>query len=365
MVSPRRGLISIRFIVPLALASLALALAPSQANAAPRGFFGVVPQDFLKPVDYARLGGADVGSLRIGIHWPALQRTRAEGNEIRDIFDDEFGNAAARGIQVLPFVNNTPDWVNPREKMPPIDTAADRDAFKNVLRLLVERYGPGGAYWRGDFRQDYPRSTPKPVTTWQIWNEPSSPSSWHPKPNAADYAKLVLIAEKAIHEADPTAKIMLAGVYHDPRNGGPKAPEFTRKVLSAPGLKSAIDSLALHPYGKDPADVGDLIGSVRKVIKQKNAAKKELFITESGWSSGKGKGQSFTSIKGQARKLKGVFRLALQKRRAWNLGGVYWYSLVDLRPNQPACFFCHETGLFDAKRRPKPAWEAFKSFTAR
>jgi hypothetical protein len=357
-----------RDIISFALVALVFAAAPSQAGAVERSFFGVVPQAGLTPEDFDNMESGKVGTLRIGADWRNIQPTARDRNKIGPNLDDEFGGAAAAGVEILPFINKTPSWVNPRPEMPPIGSDADREAFKNFMRLMAERYGPGGTYWRTKFRQDFPGAAPLPVTTWQIWNEPSSPASWDPAPNAKDYAKLVILAEKGLHEADPNAQVMLAGVYHDPRNGGPKAPDFIRKVLSEPGLKAAIDSVALHPYGKDPEEVSQLIGSVRSVIEQKGAADKELFITESGWSSGAAndcEGQSCTTLQGQAKKLKGSFRLAVQKKRAWNLGGIYWYSIADLKPNEPACMFCRETGLFTASRTPKPAWAAFKSFTTR
>ncbi len=348
----------------MALLGVLLALTPASASASE--FFGVVPQREIEDADYQRMETAKVGAIRIGIHWPALQRSEAASSRIRDVFDDDFGRAAAHGMQVLPFVNNTPEWVRPKEDLPPIETAEDRQAFKNVLRLLVERYGKNGAYWRSnEFRRGFPGVAPRPVKTWQIWNEPSSPASWQPEPDPKEYAELVGLAAEAVRDADPRAKIMLAGIFHDPRHQALHAADYMRRLLDVRGVKSSFDSAAIHPYAEDADGVGEQIKAVRDVLKRKGAGDKALFVTETGWSTGRGRGQSFTTEKGQAKRLKGVFKLALEKRNEWNLGGVYWYSLRDLPRSEPACLFCHETGLFRVNGSPKPSWEAFKSFTLR
>lgn len=355
---PRRRLL----VGTIALLGSLVAIAPSQASAA--DFFGVVPQRELTQLDFDRLGDANVGTLRLGVNWPNLQPDKDSADEIRKNLDDEFGAAAAAGVTILPFVNNSPPWVSNDEDVPPIGSKKDKKAFKNFMELLVARYGTGGEYWTTDFLDDFPGATPKPPKHWQIWNEPSSPASWEPQPNAKDYAGLVMIAEKAVHSEDPGANIMLAGIFYSPSNGGPLAPKFLKDVLKVDGLKNAIDSAAVHAYGKDVDDVAFQVDKVHKALKDSGANDKELFITETGWSTCPGNVHPVcTSSNGQAKKLKDMFKLAQNKKGKWNLGGVYWYSLVDAEDGHARCDFCAETGLFKANRKAKPAWDAFKSFT--
>ena len=58
---------------------------------------------------------------------------------------------------------------------PPIDSAAEMQAWRNFLKAAVARYGPGGTYWApGHTDQHYGASaTPLPIKSWQIWNEPN------------------------------------------------------------------------------------------------------------------------------------------------------------------------------------------------
>ncbi len=350
--------------VTLALLGALPAIVPAQASA--NDFFGVVPQRELTETDFNRLGGAKVETLRLGVNWPNLQPRENSSDEIGNNLDDEMGGAAAEGIRLLPFVNNSPKWVvGNDEDVPPLGSSRERDAFKNFMRLLVERYGPGGEYWNGKFLTDFPGADPKPVNTWQIWNEPSSPASWEPRPSARDYGELVKLAENAIHDVDPGANVMLAGIFYSPSNNGPEAPKFMKAVLDVNGVKKAVDSAAVHAYGGNVGDVEFQIKAVRKAMDSRGAQKVELFVTETGWSTGGDNHPVVTSESGQAKKLKQLFSSLQQQKRKWNLGGVYWYSLVDGEPsNDPTrCDFCRQTGLFKANRAPKPAWDAFKRFT--
>ena len=63
--------------------------------------------------------------------------------------------------------------------------------------------------------------------------------------------------------------------------------------------------------------------------------------------------------KGQARQLKGAFRIFRKYRKPWHLKRVYWFSLDDLANT---CNFCDSTGLFGAGFKPKPSWHAYVRF---
>jgi hypothetical protein len=348
------------------VAILSALVVPAQAPAS--DFFGVVSQRELTDLDFERLEGANVETLRLGVGWPALQPERpapGEPAEIRKSLDDEFGAAAAAGVRILPFVNKSPDWVTNNPSAPPIGSPADRRAFTKFMELVVSRYGTDGEYWTTDFVEDFPGETPLPPEHWQVWNEPTSRASWHPEPKAQDYADLVKLAEKGIHRADPDAKVMLAGIFYSPQ-GGPRSPKFIKDVLRVDGVKNAIDAVAVNAYAEDVDDVLFQIEEARNALEDSNAGDKELFITESAWSTcPQSRHPVCTDARGQANKLKNLFRAVQQKRQAWNLGGIYWYSLVDTpRGDAAVCdTFCPDSGLFKVNREPKPAWAAFKRFT--
>lgn len=89
-----------------------------------------------------------------------------------------------------------------------------------------------------------------------------------------------------------------------------------------------------------------------------------LWITEMGWGSQEGPdaAQLEDGRAGQARQLKGAFRILLRNRALWRLRQIYWFTVTDTN-NPNACDFCDSAGLFTPDFRPKPAWRAFTSFT--
>ena len=90
-----------------------------------------------------------------------------------------------------------------------------------------------------------------------------------------------------------------------------------------------------------------------------------LWITEIAWGSappdsfGINKGPA-----GQAQFLKRAYKLVLQHRTAWNVQRLFWYHWRDPKNSQAACSFCASAGLLNFDRTTKPAYNAFRSFTA-
>ncbi|MGK2932185.1 MAG: hypothetical protein ACSLFD_05380, partial [Solirubrobacterales bacterium] len=79
-------------------------------------------------------------------------------------------------------------------------TATQRRDYKNFLRALVDRYGPGGEFWT----DVYESNRAWPIRTWQIWNEAnffyfSTPVS------AKNYTSLLKMSGSAIKSVDPNA----------------------------------------------------------------------------------------------------------------------------------------------------------------
>ena len=75
--------------------------------------------------------------------------------------DRFIGALASRGIRAVPFVWGSPRWVASNPGRPPIDSAAHKHAWENFLKAAVDRYGPGGAYWSGAYRQRTERAPPR------------------------------------------------------------------------------------------------------------------------------------------------------------------------------------------------------------
>jgi hypothetical protein len=90
----------------------------------------------------------------------------------------------------------------------------------------------------------------------------------------------------------------------------------------------------------------------------------DMWITEVGASSDTGKNALERGPEGQAAQLREAFDFFVGKRQEWNIEAVTWYSWQDTPPDLSQCDWCAGSGLFeDGTLTPKPAWDAFVSFT--
>jgi hypothetical protein len=356
----------------LALAALILVLFAGAAQALPRTFWGVVPQKTPTAEQFQRLARGKVGSIRIPIPWSNVQPTQLGDPNWAGV-DALVAGAANAGIDVLPFVVDAPPWAVATDKAVasqppmtlPVKTGAQRSAWSHFLTLAVERYGPGGTFW-----SENPTLPVRPIHSWQIWNEENF-FYFVGRPNPADYGQLVRISDAAISAVDPTAKIVLGGLFGWPSEARSKAKpvkayyaaDFLKRMYRAtPGIKSRFDAVSLHPYTGDYKYLTPQIEEVREGLKASGDAGVPLWITELGWSSqprsasnGFAKGPA-----GQAQQLTSAFNLLRGKRSKWHIERVYWFSVDD----QPGvCNFCDGSGLFGPGFKPKKAWSAYVKFT--
>jgi hypothetical protein len=362
----------------LALLALATALLlPGAAHAAaPPEFYGVVTQAGLADDDFARMSDNGVGVMRVQLSWKKVQP--AEGacdpglplpGEVPvpgtcdwSHYDRVIGGAAAAGVEVMPYLLNVPPWISEHENAPPTRTEADRAAWTEWLGTVVGRYGPNGTFWSEEYAAQHPGAAPLPVRRWQVWNEPSDGTFWHPRPDPAEYGDLVELTGGAIHAADPGAEVILAGVFGTPNeeHGGIDAKPYLRELFRSRDLSGSFDSLGLHPYGPSLARSLGQVRRARRVFKRAGFADRPLWITELGWASGGSHPQLSKTPRKQASLLRKAYRTYAKRRRAWNIAGVTWFAWQDT-DDRNACAFCADVGLVSVDRRPKPALDAYRA----
>ena len=359
--------------IALLLALAAALLAPATAQALPRGFFGIVPQTPLGDTDAAYMKAGGIESVRWPVNWASVQPTRKSDYDWSG-FDPAVAAAARRGLTILPFIYGVPRWIAPEETTLPVLNGRARKAWQAFVTAAVERYGPGGEFWAEhapsraavNYVPAVPR--PRPIRTWQVWNEanffyfafPVSPSR---------YAQLLRLTYTAIKAADPGAKVMLSGLFGDPDESGKRgmdATDFLAKLYAVRGIKRYFDAVALHPYAFHVDDLEAMTEELREVVVDNRDRTASLYITEMGWGSQNNPDVvAFEQgIQGQVRELRKSYRFLIAERHMLNLKGTYWYSWKD-NPEYTACNFCDSVGLFHAgpKLRPKPAWRAFIALT--
>ena len=360
-----------RLALAALLGALSLTLAPSAASAGvSRDFWGVIPINDLTQDDFDRMGQGQVGTLRIGALWRDIEPNPGEYDF--SYLDFVVGHAAAQGIRVLPFPYGTPNWVDKDctglsdsqcERVPPLATDAAKSAWKQFLATLVGRYGPGGVFW-----QQNPGIPAQPIREWQIWNEPSSPTYWQPEPSTSAYAQLVKLSHEAITGVDPDARIVLAGLFGTPQ--GDLASKnvmwkYLGRLYKSPGIKSAFDAVALHPYSPNLEGIEFQLDKALKKVEKNHDSKTEIMITEIGWGSDPPPGDKplIKGVDGQRNLLEKSFRLLRSKRKRWNIGGLVWYAWRDPGFAIESCSFCSSAGLFEEDGTAKPSWSSFVKFT--
>jgi hypothetical protein len=356
-------------VAAIAIVAIASLSAPESAQAAPRSFFGIVPQASISEEDARYMRAARIGSIRLPIGWESIQPTK-RGPYNWEGTDREIATAANQGLQVLPFLAGVPRWIGHKTTTLPIDSARARQGWTTFVKAVVKRYGPGGEFWA----EHTPRVAkdgvvvrrPMPIHTWQIWNEANFFYFVYPV-SPTRYARLLKLSSQAIKSVDPGAQILLSGLFGEPDQKGKQgmsASDFLSALYEVPGIKRYFDDVALHPYAFHVEDLEAMVERMRQVIVENHDAEAGLYITEMGWGSQNDPNVvAFEQgIQGQARELRGAYRYMLHNRNRLNLKAAYWFTWKDSRYY---CNFCDSVGFFPEGERfhPKPAWRAFVGIT--
>jgi polysaccharide biosynthesis protein PslG len=355
-------------------------LAPAAASAAlPADFWGVVPAQNLQPQQAQTIRAGGVESVRVGINWGAVQGSGPGSLPDWSSIDPDVRAAAEAGLNVLPFLAGAPGWAIRYEGVGgatapislPTATPEQQAAWREFLRLAVFRYGPGGSFW-----QENPLLPAHPIRVWQIWNEPNF-KYFDARPNPGQYGKLVVQSYQDLRSADPGARIVLGGLFARPKGGSSKpqpgkykrayfAADFLERMYrSTPGVRGKFIAVALHPYSYGYRELTGEVEEVRDALKASRDPGRALWLTELGWSSGRpepanGNNGFEKGVQGQARELRGAFKLLTANAAAWRIKRLYWFSLTDA---PGTCNFCDGSGLFGEGFVPKPSWTAYTSFS--
>ena len=229
------------------------------------------------------------------------------------------------------------------------------------MRSAAERYGPGGEFW-----SENPLLPVRPIRKWQAWNEENF--FYFTKPaSPGRYGQLLKLSARALRSVDPGAKVILGGLFGDPRQRPPRAmdaTDFLDRLYRVRGIKASFDGVALHPYAPSAQGLKPLVEAVRRVMVRNGDRRTGLYITEMGWGSQANSNVAFEKgLQGQARELRRAYSYLLGARRRLNIRQVFWYAWKDAPPSP--CSFCDSVGLFraGAGMRAKPAWFSLVRFT--
>ncbi len=317
--------------------------APSQAAGThvPFDFVGIVADSvsvdpFRVNSQFDSMVHQGVGSVRFQIDWSTIQPYKKWSQvpkHDRYLYTDEggvptkypnpdriIGALAERHLTAMPMVLNAPKWDRARPVYRGQIFAGVPKKFGPYTRFmtaLVHRYGPGGSFW-----DEHPEIEPRPITQLQVWNEPNIRPFWNTKPWDQRYVSLLRASYKAIKHADPSMKVVFAGLSRDAWNA--------LDQLYRAGAGGNFDVTAVHPFTKKVSGLVTILRRVRDVMKRNHDGGKKMDVTEMTWPSAKGKtslGQDISvTPKQQAKNLSAAFKLLASKRKSLKLGEVFWFT---------------------------------------
>jgi hypothetical protein len=238
----------------------------------------------------------------------------------------------------------------------PVATAWQRWAWSDFVRRAVDRYGPDGSFWF-----EHPELDFLPIRSWEIWNEENI-VTFSNTTNPIPYATLLREAGRVLHQKDPGSKVIIGGLFGRPLQVPPNtlSGDFLSRLYRTRNVKSFFDGVALHPYVADAHAIRAQIVNLRRVMKVHQDARTPLYMTELGWGSDSFESRWERGLRGQARELNEAMTMLVANRRAWRIGGVWWFSWRDL---SNSCQFCDSAGLLTTDREAKPAWYRFNAWT--
>jgi hypothetical protein len=401
------------------LAVALIASAAAETATAKQPVFGIVPQDGALPTvsDLDLMPSAGIGGLRTMLPWGLVESS--PGAYDWGQTDAIIRETTNRGIQPLVFLYGTPDWAAAKDHRDcnggacavyPPRTKGTRAAFERFAAAAAARYGPGGDFWEAPLSTRAPASapaaitlddgetgscpipiicppdppptpppptplpdppplteppcgctTPSPITTWQIWNEQNSPKYFAPKVDVGRYAALLKSAAAGIRSVDPTAEIVLGGMWGPQSASQVVTPTKTYlQRLYALGAADSFDSIAIHPYANNAKSSIAQLQSARRVVNEAGDSGAGLWVSEIGWAGrGPTSNPYVKGLIGQARVLTRALTAFKRQSGSLNLRGVFWYSWRDKKGGDAICDWCGHAGLRTKNGAAKPAWQAF------
>lgn len=299
----------VRRLAPAVAAATVLALAGcggGERKSGPRvsrtaAFFGMNVQQ-LPPLLQSRPDVVDrslgeiralgAGWVRSTVDWKALAPRAPRGAGLDFAATDVWMTAVARhGLSWEPIGIGSPP---PRWALVRTAATARCGAFSPprvgpyvaLMAGLARRYGRDGTFWA-----EHPELPARPVTSFEIWNEPNS-GFWCPRPDPTAYARLYAAARDAIHGVDGDARVLVGGLapYFDAADvdaaGKMTAATFVAGLVAAdPGLRGGIDAVGVHPYGTTPDAVLEAVGRFRAALHDSGLADVPMVANEFGWAT--------------------------------------------------------------------------------
>lgn len=296
--------------------------------------------------DMELLKRSGISLLRISFGWDAMETSPGVYNWL---FWDDYVRTAVEeyDITLVPYVCYTPSWNSTGDTTNFWNhTPKDYEAFGRFMEALVSRYKP----W---------------IKTWELWNEPDIDAYW--SGSATDLAKLTKIGSTAVRKADPTAKVVLAGLAH--------RTEFTRELFRDHGISPYVDIVNCHSYyetwsgdplEKIPEYVNTLAGIIDQYGNQQSLWMAEVgystfrrpdgFVSDSYWAT-------YDYEHTPAYQAVALWRTVTLLLSTEKMAAITWYEIKDLpsQENVIGDVNNRNLGVATIDHKPKPAEKALSA----
>jgi polysaccharide biosynthesis protein PslG len=242
----------------------------------------------------------------------------------------------------------------------------------------------------GDFLYALSKRYKGRIAGYQIWNEPNLAREWGNKPpSAAEYVRLLKVANQAIKMGDPDALIITAGLSPTTdQSDRARADVVYLQEMYAAGAKGLFDLLGVHAAGfkaapeTDPGEVAasaDLtnndpspaelrraysfrhVEDLRRIMEQNGDGDKRVAILEMGWTSDPRPDSPYrwhaVSEEQKADYLARAIKYARDHWGAW-LGPTIVWTLADpsWQPSDEQTYWA----ITAPDGTPRPAYDALK-----
>jgi hypothetical protein len=303
---------------------------------------------FQSPKALAAISASRPAWVRVFMGWNVMEPTAGSYDKWQIHVYRTFFASLPKGTKIDVDVEGTPSWASPSGAT----TAAPTDptTFAAFLSHMVTTF-----HGR--------------VTSWEIWNEESSPSWW--TGTVEQYAGLVQAAYPAIKAADPKAIVIL----------GANSPTWLQ-ALYGDGIKNYFNADAIHTdtacnvtspyvyeYNRDTTTVNQyfFLGftGTHAIMAAHGDGSKDIYMTEIGWSStsaecstGLWAGQKLAGVteQTQATYLTQAYHCLAQPQYSY-IKAAMWFELYNAATGSAPL---DNYGLLNADYSPKPAFDAFE-----
>jgi hypothetical protein len=277
-----------------------------------------------------------------------------------------FRRAAERGITILPYLYGRP-VTGSREFPTEAEWSPPANKWETFVYAIVQTYGYNGSFWASNPSLPY-----RPVTAWEVWNEPNLPAN-NPGGISVDpkeYARFLkrtsqaVKAAQALKSSTPT-QVLFGGLMSRVGADGMSVSTFLEKAANVSGTGSAFNGLSLHPYSftQGLEGVQTYVNTGREKLTKWFGSSKSLWITELGWNVEPcEEEEKFPPVSEgwQAVFLHDAFDWIESVAVAKSIPVLIWYIVRDHPTKQK---WDARMGLLRADSTIRPSWQEFQAQT--